>query len=266
MRSVVRGVELGYGLTNGDEPAFVWGHGLTSSRAREDEGLMLDWERLSSAVATLRYDARGHGESELTDDTADYGWDQLALDQLELTTQLGINRYVAGGASMGAATALHAAVTAPDRITGLLLVIPPTAWETRAEQVDQYAKMARILDRYGVDPLLSAAATDMAIPDPFAGRGLWEQSRSDALRAADPARLAMVFRGAGTADFPSREQVASIGVPTRILAWSGDPGHPVSSAEELAGLIPDAELRIASTWDEQRAWTDDALNFLATLR
>lgn len=266
MRSRVRGVELEYDLTSGGEPPLVWGHGLTSSRAREDQGLMLDWERLSPATTTLRYDARGHGESELTDDPVDYSWDQLALDQLELATQLGINRYVAGGASMGAATALHAVVTAPDRIIGLLLVIPPTAWETRAEQVDQYAKMARILDRYGVDPLLSAAATDMVIPDPFAGRGVWEQSQSDALRAADPARLAMVFRGAGTADFPRREQIASIEVPTRILAWSGDPGHPVSSAAELAELIPDAQLSIASTWDEQRAWTDDALAFLGSFR
>ena len=35
---------------------------------------------------------------------------------------------------------------------------------------------------------------------------------------------------------------------------------------DTAASYGDAELRIASTWDEQRAWTDDALNFLATLR
>ena len=37
---------------------------------------------------------------------------------------------------MGAATALHAALELGDRVRTLVLVIPPTGWETRAGQVD----------------------------------------------------------------------------------------------------------------------------------
>lgn len=261
-RRTIRGVDLAGRLVGDGDPTLVWGHGLTSSRTQEDDGLLLDWPRIEASTSVLRYDARGHGESGTTPDPHDYGWDRMALDQLELASSFGVERYVAGGASLGAATALHAAVTAPDRIVGLLLVIPPTGWETRAAQTGRYEQMASILDRKGTEPLIQAAATDVPIPDPFAGLGIWEQRTIDTLRAADPSRLATIFRGAATANLPPRDQVARIAVPTRILAWSGDAGHPVSSAEALADLIPGSELTVASTSDDLRSWTDTTIDFL----
>lgn len=262
-RTHIRGVDLSYERHGAGERPLIWGHGLTSSRAREDDGLILDWQRLIDGHDIVRYDARGHGDSGTTTGAAEYGWDQMALDQLDLASALGIERYVAGGASLGAATALHAAVAAPERIAGLLLVIPPTSWETRAAQASQYEKMASVLDRYGIEPLLTAAGDALPVPDPFAGRGVWEVRQAEALRSADPARLSVIFRGAATADMPPRERVTEIDVPTRILAWSGDTGHPLSSANELAALIPHAELSVASTWSELQTWTDEAVTFLA---
>ena len=121
----IRDAEIAVGQS-GAGVDVVWGHGLTQSRALEDRRPLVDLSSLAARV--VRYDARGHGDSESTPDLDGYGWDQLARDQLALATALGIERYVAAGASMGAATALHAAVIAPDRIRGLVLVIPPTGW------------------------------------------------------------------------------------------------------------------------------------------
>ncbi|MDH5290997.1 MAG: hypothetical protein OEY41_13460, partial [Acidimicrobiia bacterium] len=84
-------------------------------------------------------------------------------------------------------------------------------------------------------------------------------------RRTDPVRLAGLFRGAGHADLPARDAVATISVPVLILAWTGDPGHPQSTAEQLAELAPQAQLHLASTWDELQAWTDHTLAFLAAL-
>ncbi len=44
----------------------------------------------------------------------------------------GAQKFVAGGSSMGCATSIYAALLAPERMKALVLVIPPTAWETRA--------------------------------------------------------------------------------------------------------------------------------------
>lgn len=55
--------------------------------------------------------------------------------------------------------------------------------------------------------------------------------------------------------WPRRDDLRRIAVPTRILAWSGDGAHPVSTAEELAALIPGAELQVASTAADLQTWT-----------
>jgi pimeloyl-ACP methyl ester carboxylesterase len=256
----IRGVELAFDR-DGAGPVFVWGHGLTSSRDREDQFPLIDWRQVRNVSDVVRYDARGHGDSGTSGERPAYGWDQLALDQLGLWDHLGIDRAVAGGASMGAATALHAAVMAPDRVDALVLVIPPTAWETRSGQTELYLQMAAVVETDGVEPLIAAGA-EMAPPDPYLHDVGWRQRRADAMRQADPVRLATVFRGASAADLPAPDAVASIACPTLILAWSGDPGHPVSSAERLADLIEDSTVAIAQTAADLSTWTGRVAGFL----
>lgn len=262
-RIEIRGVELAWERA-GDGPLLVWGHGLTSSRSSEDDGVIVDWPAVRRRLDVVRYDARGHGESTFVDDPPAHAWSELALDQLALADALGIDRYVAGGASMGTATALHVAVRAPERIAALVLVIPPTAWESRAAQIEQYETMASIIDREGVEPLIVAGAQTPP-PDPFADGDEWQTRRAREMRAADPVRLAGLLRGAGHADLPPRDLVAEIAVPTLILAWSGDPGHPVSTAEELDRLIVDTRLHIATTAAELATWSERIADFVTEI-
>jgi 3-oxoadipate enol-lactonase len=257
---MIRGVDLVHDLS-GDGPDVVWGHGLTSSMASEDELGLFDWAALRTTNRVLRYDARGHGRSGSTPDATDYSWSALADDQLALAEHLGIVSYVAGGASMGCATALHAAVRAPDRIRGLLLVIPPTAWQTRAAQIGTYAAMADLVEAGEHDMLLAGAAATPT-PDPFADDPRWKERFPDLLAREDPTRLARVFRGAGTADLPTPDEIAGIDVPTLILAWTGDPGHPVTTAARLQELIAGSELALATTAAGLASWTGRAQRFL----
>jgi len=249
---------------SGVGPTFVWGHGLTSSRAGEDAFPLLEWDEVRRSADVLRYDARGHGETAFTPELDGYRWDALALDQLELCDAVGIETAIVGGASMGAATALHVATIAPQRVRALVLMIPPTAWETRAAQSGVYDQMADVIDAAGVEPLIAASA-DVAPPDPFVADGGWKERRAETLRTADPVRLAGVFRGAAGADLPAREAVAAITCPSLILAWSGDPGHPVSSAEQLHGLIDGSTVHVAATLDELETWTGRIVDFLAAV-
>jgi 3-oxoadipate enol-lactonase len=262
----IRNCELAYDDAGPDGPVpFVWGHGLSSSMASEDEFPLVDTSVLRSARRVVRYDARGHGRSGDLESSDDGRWDRLALDQVELIDALGLDRVAVGGASMGTATALHSAALLGDRLAGLVLVIPPTAWETRQEQARMYETMAAIVETKGVEPLIAGSAS-IAPPDPFvADTATFKARRAESLRATDPSRLAAVFRGATGADFPPEDAVAAIAVPTLILAWSGDPGHPVSTADRLADVMPNTEVSIASTMDELATWTSRVDGFLADL-
>ncbi|MGB3735972.1 MAG: alpha/beta hydrolase [Ilumatobacter sp.] len=257
----IRGCEIAYERA-GTGVDLVWGHGLTQSRSLEDEQGLFDWSAVPATV--LRYDARGHGESQTTPDLDAYGWDELASDQLELATAVGVDAYVAGGASMGCATALHAAVAAPERLLGLVLVIPPTGWEARAGQTDVYEQGAKVVESFGVEPLIKAGAA-MPPPDPFVEDPEYRSRRAEGLRSWDPQRLAQAMRGATRAQLPDRERIAEIACPALILAWTGDAVHPVATADELAQLIPHATKHIASTTEELDSWTARVAEFVRSI-
>ncbi|HVX21397.1 MAG TPA: alpha/beta hydrolase [Acidimicrobiales bacterium] len=258
-RARVRGASIAYEVTGSGMPV-IWGHGLSMDRVSDAELGLLDWDRL--AVSVVRYDARGHGESESTADLDGYRWSTLALDQLALADALGIGRYVAAGASMGCGTALHAAAVGGSRVAGLILVIPPTAWETRAAQAEQWELAASVIEQHGVEAAIAARA-DLDPPDPYRGDDARREQAAEATRRWDPRRLATVMRGATRANLPDRHEVAGITAPALILAWTGDPVHPMSTAEELARLLPHADLHRASTRTDVDSWTDLAREFLA---
>ncbi|MDA3038736.1 MAG: alpha/beta fold hydrolase [Actinomycetota bacterium] len=259
-RATILGAEIAYEVI-GDGLAFIWGHGLSQSRVAESVFGLIDFDRLPGQI--VRYDARGHGESESTPDLPGYGWDQLALDQLALADHLGIDRYISAGASMGCGTALHAAVSAPNRVARCVLVIPPTAWETRATQAGEWQRIATMIEHDGVEPTIAARAAQ-PLPDPLADDAHVRDRQAAATRAWDPTRLAHVMRGAGHADFPTRDQVAAITAPTLILAWTGDPVHPDTTAHQLHELLPDSVLHVASTSSELSTWTSLVADFVSS--
>lgn len=259
----VRGVELVLEQHGTDDaPLVLWGHGLTSSREGEDAKGLFDWTAVSDeGLRLVRYDARGHGRSSATPDPADYRWDNLALDQLALLERLSPDApAVVGGASMGCATALHGAVRAPERYRALVLVIPPTAWETRAAQRDLYEKGADFVERNGLDAWMRASA---AAPRPAIFGDDPDLLRVDVRIAEQHAPT--VLRGAASSDLPPRDALAAIAVPTLILSWDTDPGHPVSTGAALAETLQDTTFHVAETIHDVRRWPAMVRAFVAAL-
>lgn len=259
----VRGADLVLEQHGSDDaPLMLWGHGLTSSREGEDAKRLFDWRAVSDdGTRLVRYDARGHGRSSATPAAADYRWDELALDQLALLDLLSPGApAVVGGASMGCATALHGVVRAPHRYRALVLVIPPTAWETRAAQRDIYEKGADFVEHNGMDAWMRASA---AAPRPAIFGDDPDLLRVD-VRIA-PEHLPTVLRGAASSDLPTRTDLAAITAPTLVLSWDTDPGHPVSTGEALAETLQDTTFHVARTIDEVRRWPAMVRAFVAAL-
>jgi 3-oxoadipate enol-lactonase len=251
--AVDRAAGLAVDDPGGEGRPFVWAHGLTSSRAAEDATGLFPWWQIEG-VRTIRYDARGHGASLGPVDPAAYEWPALALDLVAVLDEVGLGRCAIGGASMGCVTALGATLIVPHRIDRLVLVTPPTAWETRSTQRVVYEEAARLVDRGGTATLieLSRGETPPAVLGDAGA--LAQQAGVEQIGAMDPAVLGAILRGAAVSDLPPPEVLAAITQPTLVLAWVDDAGHPVATAELLAAILPAAQLHIASDLDAIRNW------------
>ncbi|MCM3925494.1 alpha/beta hydrolase, partial [Frankia sp. AiPs1] len=254
----VRGAALAY-TDAGTGPLTVYAHGVTQSRASEAASGLFDWAPVVAAGRRLvAYDARGHGQSTGDPVPAQYTWPQLAEDLLALLDQLAGASPVAGiGSSMGTGTLLHAAVAAPGRFDRLVLTAPPTAWASRPAQADLYRRGADLVETRGPG-LFAELAASASVPAVFADLPGYPPA-PDISEKLFPS----VLRGAADSDLPSEQALASIDVPVLVLAWAGDPGHPVSTAERLAALIGGARLQVAETGAQLARWGTLAADFLA---
>ncbi|MEI5675085.1 MULTISPECIES: alpha/beta fold hydrolase [unclassified Nocardioides] len=244
----VPGAELDVELSDEGGHPVVQLHGLTSSRQR-DRLLDLDLGRGLSGTRLLRYDARGHGRSGGRAVPEDYRWSVLAEDLLRLLDASFPGEQVHGvGPSMGTGTLLHAAVREPDRFAGLTLVIPPTAWATRTAKADDYLRAAEVVETEGMAAFVEAGRL---APSPPA-----TAHTPDTLPDVSEDLLPSLLRGAAQSDLPPAERIAALAVPVTILAWTEDPAHPVSTAEALAGLLPQTRLEVARTPEDLARWPE----------
>jgi 3-oxoadipate enol-lactonase len=240
------GADLTYDVVGDDGPWVVQLHGLTSSR-RRDARLGLDVGRALTAHRVLRYDARGHGLSTGDPDADAYRWERLADDLLALLDAVAPGERVHGvGPSMGTGTLLHAAVRDPARFASLSLLVPPTTGVTRRAQADTYRRNAGVVEREGIDALVEIGS---AAPVP--------PTLTDAPTTYPdvPAELLpTVLRGAASTDLPDVAALRRIPVPSLVLAWVGDPAHPLSTAELLRDVLPGTRMVIARSPREVLAW------------
>ncbi len=153
------GVKIAYddvdpGNTEGRPMLLV--HGFTSNRNE-------NWRRLSwygaferKRIRMIAYDARGHGESGKPHDPAFYRHSAMVGDLFALMDHLGIERFHLMGFSMGARTALSAALLHPERIATLTLGgVGGKLFEPRTEPGNPMAEAMEAADPQSIkDPMM----------------------------------------------------------------------------------------------------------------
>jgi pimeloyl-ACP methyl ester carboxylesterase len=242
---------------DGEGTPVVLLHGLTATRRYVVMGSR-SLERSGHRV--VAYDARGHGESSPAPRPDAYGYDALASDLEAVLDELGIDRPILAGASMGAHTIARFALDRPDRVAGAVFITP--AYEPgRDAGLTGWDMLSEGLREGGVEGFIGAYDLSM-VPETWQEtvlrvirQRLGAHEHPDAVADA----LAVVPR---SAPFASLDDLGAITCPS-IVVGSGDeadPGHPFGVAERWTGALGDAELRTEEPGKSPLAWQGGQLS------
>jgi 3-oxoadipate enol-lactonase len=216
-----------------DAPVLVLSNSLGTSLELWSENVAA----LARSFRVVRYDQRGHGNSEVPSEP--FGVDELGGDVLRLLDDLGVERVSFCGVSMGGATGMWLAVNAPERIDRL--VVACTA--AKFGETDKWFARARIVREDGlgaiVDSILRRWFTPGFRPD------LVARFRADFLATPAEGYAACCEALAG---WDYRERLGEIATPTLVLAGAHDiattPEQGAFLAERILGarlvVLPDA--------------------------
>jgi pimeloyl-ACP methyl ester carboxylesterase len=250
-----------HGEVTGEGPAIVLCHGVTATRRYVVHGSRV-LERAGHAVVT--YDARGHGESDPTPAGQGYGYPELVGDlEAVVETTVGEGRFVLGGHSMGAHTAVAYALRHPERLTGIVVIGPTcTGGAPSAQSLEYWDGLAAALSGEGIDGFVAYVdrhqRPDSAWRDSVRRFTRERIQRNEHLDAVVEA-LRQVPR---SQPFGEMAELASLDVPALVVASDdeADPGHPRRVAETYAERLPRARLISEGEGESPLAWQGGKLS------
>lgn len=204
---------------HGEGRPFVLLHGLFSSAQMN----WIKWDHHEAigekGYEVIMLDFRVHGDSDAPQDPDKYPSNVLVRDVAALVDHLALEDYDLGGFSLGARTSLHA--TAHGVLQPAHLVVGGMGTAGLGEWHRRAAKFRRVIEKFDEIP--------RGDPDYFSMQFLKSQGVD---RVA--ARLLL-----DTMPDLDLALLANITMPTLVVC--GDEDRDNGSAEELAGLLPNAE-------------------------
>ncbi len=217
----------------GEGPPLLFLHGLGGDLGQCQ--VMLEHVR---NIRRISMDVRGHGETPLGP-TEHLHFEQFAKDAVALMEHLGIQRFIAGGISMGSGIAIRLALAFPKCVMGLILVRPAWLNKPYPGNLKEHVMIGELLKK---QPLDHARRSFMDSPEyqlletqaPAGARSLLGQF--DSPRAKE--RAARLIQIPASVPFAELLDLGRIQVDTLILTADRDPAHPLAMARELASRIP----------------------------
>ena len=244
-------------ITGSGQP-FVWLHGMLNSVEFDSVYSLIDFESLPDQVSVVRYN---YCDKSID---GDYSWPALTNELISVIYSQKYDKVLMGGLSMGAGTVLHAAVRFPERVKALILVTPPPAWEMREKIRAVYRKVISKTDGKSIPEILKRIIQMNQDPPEYFEKNHpgTKQRLLEHRLSFEPQYYTQIYLGGANSDFPSREQIAKINVPTVIVALPDDTNHPLETAQEINKLIMGSELMVVSDNEDYKKLQFKIRNFL----
>jgi pimeloyl-ACP methyl ester carboxylesterase len=248
------------GEVAGEGPPLVLCHGITATRRYVLHGS----KALPRAgYSVIAYDARGHGESDPAPVGEGYGYPRLVADlERVVDSQVGDERFLLGGHSMGAHTAVAYALRHPERLAGLAVIGPTYMGSIEPASLEYWDGLAAALEAGGDDGFVSYIGEKQGI-DPRWRHSVLRFTRERIGLQRHPEALVEALREVPRSrPFESLEELGGLDVPALVVAShdEADPGHPYAAAEAYAEALPSARLVSEEPGESPLAWQGGKLS------
>ena len=217
----LNGTTIAYTDTGGKGPVVILSHGFLMDHSMFDAQV----EALRATHRVITWDERGFGGTRATGDFT--YWDS-ARDVLALMDHLGIESAVVGGMSQGGFLSLRVALTAPERVTALILIDTQAGTEDPAT-VEPYNQLHAAWVEHG-----SVAVQDV-IASIILGPGEWGEWFEKWSRL-EPDQFTAAFGCLMHRD-DITDRLGEITCPALIVHGTADVAIPMEKAEILRDRI-----------------------------
>lgn len=228
----VNGQRLFYEDTGGGDDVLVLSHGLFMDHTMFDAQLAA----VPAGWRSIRWDERGHGRTEATREAFTY-WDS-ARDLLGLLDHLGVERAVLAGMSQGGYLSLRAALTAPERVRGLVLMDT----QFGPEDPEKAAGYHQLIDAWtspeGPPQEVVDTVAAIILGPGWDGAPAWQER----WKAMPKERVRQVFTTLVTREDDVAARAAELTMPALVVHGEQDLAIDVGVARDVAAALPDAEL------------------------
>jgi 3-oxoadipate enol-lactonase len=158
MKAKANGITINYHVDGAEgAPWLVLSNSLATNLAMWDEQA----RELSRSFRVLRYDQRGHGQTDAP--AGRYAFDQLIADAVALMDALSIERAHFGGLSMGGATALGLAQQHADRLDRVIVCDTPC--QSTPTSTQQWEDRIAVAQKDGIEALVEPTVTRWFPPE-----------------------------------------------------------------------------------------------------
>ena len=244
------GVQIYYEV-HGEGPVILLSHGYSSTSGMWKGQI----EALSAKHKLVIWDMRGHGDSDYPDDQAAYSEEATVADMAALLDEVGADKAIIGGLSLGGYMSLAFNRAHPERVSALLIIDTGPGYrndEAREGWNQNAIRRAERLERDGLD-LANASAEVRQV----------RHRSADGLAKA--ARGMLTQRDAGVMN-----SLATIAVPSLVVVGADDTPF-LAASDYMAAKIPGAKKVVipdaghASNIDQPAAFNRAVGDFLDAL-
>jgi pimeloyl-ACP methyl ester carboxylesterase len=249
-----------HGEAAGEGTPIVLCHGITATRHSVVHGSRA-LERAGYRLIT--YDARGHGESDPAPPGSGYVYPEL-IEDLErvVGAEVGGGRFLLGGHSMGAHTAVGYALNHPERLAGLVVIGPSYDGPPGPGSLAYWDGLATALEAGGIDAFVEYIDRHQPIDSAWRDSVL-RFTRERMLRHRHLGAVVAALRQLPRSrPFGALEDLRGLGTPALVVAShdTADPGHPYATAVAYAEALPHAELISEPEGQSPLAWQGGRLS------